>query len=248
MKKALLITALASTLGLADFVGGEVNLGYYNHTASGDANYKGDTIDLDKDLNWDSQGDIFIKAYLEHPVPIIPNIKLGYTDFSHSAEARSKDIEFGDTLFDGDAKINSDFNIKMYDITLYYELLDMLWMNFDMGVNIKYMDGDISLKGYDGSHRPIYENADFTLPIPMLYAKARVDIPSTDVSVQIEGNYIGYDGNTLMDLEMGVRYTFALGLGVELGYKTFELEIDDVDDFNMNADFSGVYGKAVWDF
>ena len=52
----------------------------------------------------------------------------------------------------------------------------------------------------------------------------------------------------LYDAEAGVRYTFALGLGLEAGYKTMKLELDNVDDISMNTNFSGAYGKLVWDF
>jgi outer membrane protein len=117
------------------------------------------------------------------------------------------------------------------------------WLNLDVGLNIKYLDGSINIKSTTEN-----ENNDFNVPIPMLYTKARLDVPTTDLSFQLEGNYISYDGNTLYDLELGARYTFALGFGVEGGYKAFKLKIDDIDDLSMDADFNGIYGKLVWDF
>jgi outer membrane protein len=136
----------------------------------------------------------------------------------------------------------------MYDFTLYYELLDN-WINLDVGVNVKYIDGLINVKGTNTlTNQLIDESSNFQVPIPMVYAKARFDIPTTDLSFQAEGNYISYDGNTFYDAEVGARYTLALGLGFEAGYKTMKLEIEDIDDLSMNADFSGAYGKLVWDF
>jgi len=131
----------------------------------------------------------------------------------------------------------------MYDLALYYELLDN-WVNLDVGVNVKYVDGSISVK----SDRGRSEATDFQVPIPMLYAKARFDVPTTDLSFQVEGNYVTYDGNTLYDAEAGIRYTLALGLGLEAGYKTMKLELDNVDNVSMNSEFSGAYAKLVWDF
>jgi outer membrane protein len=239
MKKILLITAMATTLTLADFIGGEVNLGYYSHSPSGTAENHGDRVDIEEVLHLGTEQDILLKAYLEHPIPVVPNLKVGYTPLSHEGSGTpGRSFIWDSESFSSTDDINTKFDLNMYDIALYYEIIDILWMNFDLGLNIKYIDGSVEVDG---------EKENFELPIPMLYAKARFDIPTTDVSLQVEGNYIAYDDNALLDLELGVRYTLALGLGFEAGYKTIELEIDE-DDFEMDTTFSGLYGKVVWDF
>jgi len=244
MKKILLATMVATSFGMADFIGGELNLGYYSHSPSGTATYGDDKVDIEKDLKWSSSEDIFLKAYFEHPLPIIPNIKIGYTDFSHKGSGRaSKTFSFGDfQLFSLDDDVDSKLDLTMYDLSLYYEVLDN-WANLDLGLNVKFIDGTIDIKSTTDK-----EHKSFNTPIPMLYAKARFDVPTTDVSFQAEGNYISYDGNTLYDLEIGARYSFALGFGLEAGYKSFKLKLDDVDDLSMDTDFNGAYGKVVWDF
>jgi len=244
MKKTLAIMTLATSLSFADFIGGELNLGYYNHTPSGTLQYQGTPIDIENDLQWKDEGDIFVKAYFEHPLPIIPNIKVGYTEFGHSgAGTISQEFKFANQTFSINSNIDSAFDLKMYDLTLYYEFLDN-WINIDGGLNIKYVDGSISVKSNTG----LSESTTFQVPVPMLYAKARFDVPTTDLSFQAEANYISYSGNTLYDAEAGVRYTLALGLGVEAGYKTMKLKLDDVNDISLDTDFSGAYGKLVWDF
>jgi len=244
MKKTLAIMTLATSFSMADFIGGELNVGYYNHTPSGTVQYQGTPIDIENDLKWKDEGDMFVKAYFEHPLPIIPNIKVGYTEFGHSgAGVINQNFEFGGKIYTMGSNIDSAFDLKMYDLTLYYELLDN-WINIDAGLNVKYIDGAISVKNDAG----LSESTDFQLPVPMLYAKARFDVPTTDLSFQAEGNYVTYDGNTLYDAEVGVRYTLALGLGLEAGYKTMKLKLDDIDDLSMDTDFSGAYGKLVWDF
>ncbi|NEW60972.1 TIGR04219 family outer membrane beta-barrel protein, partial [Sulfurovum sp. bin170] len=155
----------------------------------------------------------------------------------------SKTFSFGGfQLFNITDNIDTKLDLTMYDLTLYYEILDN-WVNVDLGVNLKYIDGTIDIESTTE-----YEHKSFQAPIPMLYAKARFDVPTTDLSFQAEGNYISYDSNTLYDLEVGARYSFALGFGVEAGYKSFKLKLDDIDDLSMDTDFSGAYGKVVWDF
>ncbi len=243
MKKLLTLGIVLSSLSMADVIGGEINIGFYNHAPSGTATYEGDTVDIEDDLKWSDESDVFFKAYLEHPLPILPNIKVGYTSFSHEGSGTVQEsFIWGGTTFTANDNVDSSFDMDMYDITFYYEILDN-WLNADIGLNVKYIDGTI-----DVASTLQDESTDFTLPIPMLYAKARVDLPTTDLSFQVEGNYVTYDGHTLYDFEAGVRYGLMMGFGVEAGYKTMQLTIDDIDDTSLDADFSGLYGKVVWDF
>ena len=244
MKKLLALSVLATTFSLADVIGGEINIGYYNHAASGSLQYQGNVIDIQDTLQWKDEGDMFAKVYIEHPLPIIPNIKLGYSNFGHSGSGvLTHSFDFGGTTYSANSNVESLFDLKMYDLTLYYEILDN-WVNIDVGLNVKYVDGSISIK----DNTILSEATDFQVPIPMLYVKARFDVPTTDLSFQVEGNYVTYDGHTLYEVEAGVRYTLALGLGLEAGYRTMKLELDNIDDLSMNSDFSGAYGKLVWDF
>ncbi|MCK4442708.1 MAG: TIGR04219 family outer membrane beta-barrel protein [Sulfurovaceae bacterium] len=243
MKKILMLASIATTFGIADFIGGEIDLGYYSHSPSGTAQYKGDSVDIEKDLNWADEKDMFIRAYFEHPVPIIPNIRVGYSKFSHEGDGTaSKQFSWNNFSIDLTDKVYSKIDLDMYDLTLYYEFLDN-WLSADAGLNVKYLDGTVDVRTTtDSSHN------DVQVPIPMLYLKGRVDIPATDLSFQLEGDYISYSGNMLYDFELGARYTFFAGLGLEAGYKAMKIKIDDIDDFSMDTDFNGAYGKIVWDF
>ena len=241
MKRIITLLSLSSTFIMADIIGGELNLGYYNHAPSGSVQYQGDNLNIQDNLKWSNQSDMFAKVYLEHPLPIIPNIKLGYTDFTHSGSGTvTTPFQFGNQTFNSD--IQTNFNLKMYDLALYYEILDN-WVNLDVGVNVKYISGSIAIQSTTQN-----ESTNFNVPIPMLYGKARFDVPTTDLSFQVEGNYVTYEGHTLYDAEIGVRYTFLLGLGLEAGYKTMKLKLDGIDDLSMDTTFSGAYGKLVWDF
>jgi len=243
MKKILLATLTATSFGMADFIGGEIDLGYYSHNPSGTAQYKGDVVDIEKDLHWGDEKDMFLRAYFEHPIPIIPNIRVGYSKFSHEGNGQaSKTFGWDGFSIDLTDNVYSKIDLDMYDITLYYEFLDN-WISADAGLNIKYLNGTVDVQSTTDS-----SSNDIQVPIPMLYAKAKVDIPATDLSFQLEGDYISYSGNMLYDFELGARYTFIAGFGIEAGYKAMKIKIDDVDDFSMDTDFNGVYGKVVWDF
>ena len=245
MKKIVASIAFLGTIAMADMVGGELNVGYYQHTPSGTLQYQGDSIDLKDDFKWKQESDVFAKLYLEHPVPLLPNIKLGYSSFGHSGSGvLTKNITFANQTYAVNSKVDSTFDLDMYDITFYYEIVD-IGFDLDLGLNIKYLDGSVS--AVDKVER-LDESTTFNVPVPMLYAKARVPVPTTDIDFQVEGNYISYSSNQFYDIEAGVRYTLALGLGIEGGYKAMKIKLDDVNDMNLDSTFSGAYAKLVWDF
>ena len=249
MKRIVVSISLLGTALMADTIGGEFDIGYYEHTPSGTIQYQGDSINLEDDFKWKKESDVFAKLYIEHPIPLLPNIKLGYSSFGHSGSGLlNNDITFGRQTYTSTSKIDSKFDLDMYDLTLYYELVD-IGFDLDLGLNIRYLDGSVSAVGVGGiPPKPINESTSFSVPVPMIYAKARVPIPSTDIAFQAEGNYISYSGNQFYDFEAGVRYTFALGFGLEGGYKTMKLKLDDVDDLSLDSTFSGAYAKLVFDF
>jgi outer membrane protein len=122
VKKLALFMLLTLSRLPADTIGGEVSLGFFNHQPNGNASYKGNEADIEDTLGYSEEQDIFLKAYLEHPLPLIPNIKFGYTTLSQEGSSSVNDFTWGDTTYNG--TIESSLSLDMSDITLYYEFLD----------------------------------------------------------------------------------------------------------------------------
>ena len=245
MKKVLILLGILSTLSMATIfnpiAGSELNIGYYNHDPSGTVEYNGDVLDTQKDLKWTATNDMFIQAYLEHPLSFIPNIKMGYTELSHIGTGDIEStLNFGGTTFS--SNIDTSLNLKMYDLTLYYEIFDD-WINADIGLNVKHIDGSMAVNSLENRRLKDFERA-----LPMLYSKIRLDIPTTKLSFQAEGNYVSLNGENIYNAEAGLRYTFSTGIGVEAGYKVIHLKFDNIDDLNLKSESSGTYGKLVMMF
>jgi len=239
--KLITATLLCASLAQADFLGGEISVGYMNEQPSGNFSYQGSQGDVENTFGWKSQNTILAKAYLEHPIPIIPNIRLTYTKLSHSGSGQVTNFTYGGKHYSG--TIKTDFDTDIIDGTLYYEILDN-WISLDLGLNAKYIDGTASVDNdLIGKSQ-----ADLSAVIPTLYAKARFDIPETNFSFQAEGDMISYSGNTLYDLYLSARYTIIAGVGVEAGMKKLKLKLDDIDDITADVDFTGIYLSVVWDF
>ena len=241
LKKLTLYLLLTLSQTYADTLGGEVSLGFFNHQPNGNASYKGSTTDMEDTLGFNEEQDIFLKAYFEHPLPVIPNVKLGYTTLSHEGSSSVVNFTWGDTTYNG--TIDSSLSLDMADVTLYYEFLDN-WAEVDAGLTLRYISGNMDVHSNQHS-----DAADFSAWVPMLYGKVRFNLPVTDLSFQLEANAISYWDITAYDYELSARYTLAMGLGLEAGYKAFHLDSDDLlNGFNADMDFSGPYAAILWDF
>jgi len=266
LKKLTLVSFCASMALYADTLGGEVFLGIYSHSPSGYASYTapatiplfgqpGTTADLEDTLHWEENKDIFLKAYLEHPLPFVPNIKVAFTQLTHDGQGDvGNDFIWGTIHIPTLGTIQDSLDVKKYDLTLYYELLDNSIVEADLGVTLGYIEGDLSvtaLSGFSilGQQASHTEITDFSTFMPTLYGKTRFTIPSTDIALQFEGDFLNYDDTTFYNYEISARYTFAMGLGIEAGYKAMHLDSSDlVDGLCVDMDFKGPYAAVVWDF
>lgn len=250
LMKTSLMFLLLQVLSYADFIGGEISVGVFNHSPEGYARYdlfgSGTDISVKDDLGWESSQNPVMKGYIEHPLPLIPNLKVGYTNLSNKGSASVTSFQWGEIIgFDGN--INNKMDLQLSDITLYYELLDN-WVTVDTGFTLRNMKGDITVTT-DTAFMAQTETVNFDTWFPLVYLKGRFDFPVTDLSVQLEANAIGYEDVTFYDAEVSIRYTVLMGLGIEAGYKTMHLENKELaSDLTIDLDFSGPYAAVVWDF
>ena len=256
MKKILLLLSIISSFSMADMIlGGEINVGGYSHTPKGTIAFENEAIDVVDTLKWENKTDVFASLYFEHPIPVIPNIKVGVSTLSHDGKGGvDKAFNFGGKEFRSGFSVTTGIDLNMLDGTLYYEIFDNDLLVFDIGVTAKYIDGNVYINSPKTVRTDaVEESTDFKGTLPLLYSKLRIGIPTTNIALQVEANVIAYEENLLYDVEAGFRYilfsSMVLGdMGAEVGYKQIKLKIDDIEGFTMDVDFSGVYGKLVWDF
>ncbi len=248
----LVATALISHNGVAADLGGEIAVGAWNHDPSGWIKYPNNLpdfiskIDLDDDLNLDTETDLYLRAKLEHPIPILPNVRLGYTKTNTSGNGRiEKGFVFGDIHLGAGTDVYSEAELKNLDGTFYYQLVDT-GVDLDLGLTVRYLDGYVMISDKTTG---IKDTSDVDFVVPMLYANFRWPLPFLEgLSIGAEGNWVSYDGSALVDMQTDARYTLPMGLGFEVGYRYQKVKLDDVDDTDADIDISGIYGGIVWDF
>lgn len=244
------ILSLLINSSFADFIGAGVGIGGFNHKESGWIQKEGNEIDLQNDLHFDSKTDGYVWAFVEHPVPLIPNIKIVASKLKNSGEGKvSKNIKYGDLLINVNGYERSSFELNQIDSILYYEILDN-WVNLDVGINIKYIDGSAEISALDPSTFKVVKNEkkDFKFAVPMVYADARVDIPMTNFSIGLSANAITYDSSTFYDTKIYINHDLSVGFGAELGYRQEKLKIDDIDDIYSDIKIKGAYAGVYFRF
>jgi outer membrane protein len=215
MKKSVLTAlGLASVnVSAAMILGFGAEVDYYNPTASGDFNYKTSNTHF----NNQSQSGYQIGLYLEHPVPVLPNVRLDLTpEFPFS----------GSNGVGGTNKVSFD----QADITPYYEILDNV-VDLDIGVTFKVLDGKV-----EGTL-----NEEFSEVIPMAYLGAGIDLVGSGLRISGDVKYIEYDGDSLSDSRIKAVWNINKMVQAQAGYRYETLKINDRYDINSNVVIEGPF-------
>lgn len=249
MKKYLMsmvsIAAVAAPLAMADTLGG-IYLGADLHFSEVTGSF-GQTASQqnfnfeDKKLN-----SFYIK--LEHPVPLLPNIKLQRNSLTAEGSTRlSQTFVFDQQVFAVGTEVMQDLDLSNTDATFYYELLDNDLVSLDLGVTAKYLDGDILVATDNRTARQ-----ELSTVIPMGYAYGSFGLLGTGTKVFAEVNYISYDGSSVSDMQLGLAYelidSLAVDLALKAGIKKTSLVLDDIDDLDADLSVDGVFVSAELHF
>ncbi len=226
----LLMSALTSK---ADFLGIHGGVGYWDTQFGG--KILEDRVDLDDDLNLSGDSSYHLWIAFEHPVPVLPNIKIAHTKMKDSGDGRvTKEFEFKGTVFTIGRDVRTEIDISHTDLILYYEIVDT-GLELDIGVIARWIDAEVKINSTKTS-------GDIVLPV--LYASGKVSLPFTGTYFAGEVNYIGYDGDSLLD------YTLKAGwetenfifpeFGVEIGYRDYSVELD-ISSLNFDIRVDGIF-------
>ena len=105
---------LVAPLSQADVVGLGASVSYWDSDLSGKAATNNDLVDVENDLNLGGDSTANASLYLEHPVPVLPNIRINYTRVKQSGRG-----QVGLVGFDGvTGDVQSDFDLEQLDLTL----------------------------------------------------------------------------------------------------------------------------------
>ncbi|MFT5722824.1 MAG: outer membrane protein [Motiliproteus sp.] len=177
----------------------------------------------------------------EHPVPLIPNIKLRRDSLDTAGQATlTRNFTLNGTTYSSNSTVATTLELQQSDVILYWELLDLDLLSLDLGLNAKYID--LELTADDGV---TVETENAKGWVPMAYAAAEISIPGLPLSVWTEGSYIGYGSDQFYDARAALKYTLVetlpMDLVLSLGYRTLVVDVEDLDGVFADIDFKGYY-------
>ena len=246
MKKILIAITLFTaftTMAYADFARVEVGAGAWMQQPNTHMKYKESTGFSGEDKSTaseETQG--YVWVLVKHPIPLIPNLRVEYTEISSVGQAEG---EF--KFFDGPslgAGSKSTLEMTQFDIIPYYNILDNTsWITVDLGLDIKIIETEyvaspigVSVADYKDTSSDVF---------PLLYVRSRFEIPVTNIGIEADVKYISDGTSTVSDIRIKVDYTLdfipIIQPGVELGYRMQKMYIETDEDLLVDYDFAGVY-------
>ncbi len=251
MKKAIIAASLAAlfcTSAKADtllglYIGGHV----WANQADGSFG-EGETNQAAFDFNDENQGGFFVA--LEHPIPLIPNIKIASTTLDTvGATTISDSFTFEGITYNANSTLDTTFDASYVDYTFYYEVLDNDLVTFDFGITARDLNSQINVE-----EAASLQSSDLSVSgiIPLFYVNTIIGLPFTGFNVFAEANFLSYDSNTVYDYQIGVSYelldNLAVDLDLTLGYRAVKLALNDIDDLYSDLTFDGVFAGAIVHF
>lgn len=216
---------VVSNLAWGDVLGFRASGGVFDYGVSGTIrDGTTDTLDLKNNLGLGDEKESSGFVYIEHPLPLIPNIRLGTTSLKMTGSGTAT-ASFNGTSFT--AAVNSELDLSHTEVALYYEIIDT-GFDLDLGLNFKLFDGRATLT--DASTPTTTTTQKIDVVVPMLYASVNVPLYGSGFSIGADWSVISYDGNSLSDLLLRARYETEYHLGVEAGVRNLALKIDDTTD------------------
>ena len=243
------ISALLTTAANADLMRIEGAVGAWQTDPTGTMQYDGNPeFDIANEAGLESSQNMYAWVYLKHPIPIVPNLRLEYVDPSFDGEVTS--LEWNGDKY---GSVNNTLSLTQYDAVLYYNILDnTFWSTIDLGLDVKFIDGNYKLDASTEFGTASAVDESFSLAMPLAYARARVQLPVTNIGFEVIARGMSYSDNTVVDAQIKVDYTLdfipVVQPGLELGYRYQQMTLDGGSiglDANIDTTFSGVYGGIM---
>lgn len=218
---------LAAPMVQADIVGLGANLSYWHSDLSGNIAKGSNSVDVDDELRLERDSNVNASVHLEHPVPVLPNVRLDYALVQQSGNGT---LSGNYDNLSGD--VRSDLDLEQLDLTLYYEILDN-WVNLDLGLTVRDFSGELEVVQKSNS---VHKKTKADAVLPLGYIAARFDLPLTGVAVGAEGKYISFDGDSMRDFNVYGQYSISL-LQLRAGYRQLAVDYEDgSDEFDVKID------------
>ncbi|MCT7942366.1 TIGR04219 family outer membrane beta-barrel protein [Shewanella holmiensis] len=250
MNKTLVATALFGLLSVssaqaATVMGFKVGGDIWNTDASGTFNADSNAGNAtgpaqNYDYGSKTQGSVWLA--IEHPIPLVPNLKIRENRLEASGSKDSSDFYYNQVNFTGASTVYND--LSNTDFVLYYEILDNDLVALDLGAAYKQMHGSLRVDGFTGSGLTgTATQRDIDSGVVMAYGSAQVGVPGLGLFAFADV-MLGLDESGVHDYSAGLGWQFdgvALDTLVRVGYRDFNFDVNGFSDTTQDMQFKGAF-------
>ncbi|MDX1588913.1 MAG: TIGR04219 family outer membrane beta-barrel protein [Oleiphilaceae bacterium] len=239
---ALLAAAGTANADVIPLVDVDVSVNSWKAAVSGDVRSGDDPQDLENDLGFDSYQQLGWQLRVAHPVPVLPNVRVRFTEFDETENGQASSSFRGVDFTNRDVRTTLD--LSNFDYTLYYTA-PLPVVGLDIGLNVKHFNGEVEIQDRNDESRR--ERVNLNEYLPMIHAHGRVDLPLTGLRAGAEVNHVSYDGDSLSDVELYLGYSYDLFYG-QVGYRDFRVDVEASDDLEIDGEINGPFARIGVEF
>jgi len=224
-------------------------VGIWNHDPNGMINYNGDDVELNNDLALSDRNDINLWFRIEHPVPMIPDIKVQYTPIKvKDSTSTNRPFTFGGHSYEN--AIRSELEMDIIDVQLYnhlplLQMASLKSLDITYGMTFRFLNANAFIKDVQTVDA---RSRSFSTPLAMLCAGFRI-APCDCFSLVGDFQGTSYSGNHWYDVTAGVQVaplTKHIFLGI--GYRYQDFKLDDIQDVTADQTMQGWFAELGFRF
>jgi len=133
--------------------------------------------------------------------------------------------------------------IRQYDATFFYPF-QRGKLNFDLGLNIKFINGITETTDKFG----VTSSQNYNATLPMMYATALYELPWKGLSAGIEGKHMVLDNSTAYNYKAMLSYQTRDGFGLNGGWQYQQLHLNAFQNITANSKTDGPFVDVYFKF
>lgn len=179
------------------------------------------------DYNFDDKNQLRLSLAIQHAVPLLPNIRIESQDMKANTPGTGE----------GNIGLPGEMDLSHKSAILYYTLFDNSLVRLHAGIAAKRFDGYVQDRAGN--------SWDLSETVPTAYGLIGAGLPFSGLSVYARGHFMAIGSNSIRDIEAAIQYrlfdTALFDGSVQLGYRHFNVELDDVDGLYSDVTFKGPF-------
>ncbi|MBF0451626.1 MAG: TIGR04219 family outer membrane beta-barrel protein [Candidatus Magnetomorum sp.] len=224
-------------------------IGVWNHDPNGMINYQGNDVQLNSDLSLKDRNDMNLWVRVEHPIPMLPDIKLQYTPIKVKDDnSPNRPFIFGGTTFD--EALHSELEMSIIDVQLYnhlpfLQMASLKGLDVTYGMTFRFLNATAFISEVQSLNE---KSRGFSTPMPLLCAGFNF-APLSSFAINGEFQATTYSGNHWYDVTAKLQLApFSEYIFLGLGYRYQDFKIDNIQDVTTDQTLQGFFAEMGFRF